>query len=267
MRHYFFTLQCKINTIEGNITMINKDDIVYFVNRTKPFLPRVSFGIIDAICEGWYYVDFLCIKECRYVDGVPFNDFKSTGWRKIPKEYRDCSYKIKPDITYRLTEDERSILQTLRIDRTDDIKSAYSMGLLVRSKEISHYQVTVELNRNNEYRFALELKSEYVRGTGKRIGYDKFKEEEVFLTYNDADTEKTRIISELKAEICMSDFEWNLRESRKVLKLLHDDALAKKYEDKLLSMKDFDDIEIKKIGDRIMWRYFSSKGEYKELEI
>ena len=53
----------------------------------------------------------------------------------------------------------------------------------------------------------------------------------------------------------------------KVLRLLHDDTLAKEYRRILLSMANVDDIEIKKIGNIIYYRYFSKKEPYKMVQL
>jgi hypothetical protein len=57
------------------------------------------------------------------------------------------------------------------------------------------------------------------------------------------------------------------REIDKVLRLLHDDTLAKEYRRILLSMANVDDIEIKKIGNIIYYRYFSKKEPYKMVQL
>ena len=79
--------------------------------------------------------------------------------------------------------------------------------------------------------------------------------------------EKERIEAKYKAERALSDYEWSVREIDKVLKLLHDDPLAKEYRRILLSMANVDDIEIKKVGNIIYYRYFSKKEPYKMVQL
>ena len=89
----------------------------------------------------------------------------------------------------------------------------------------------------------------------------------LYEAYSKAKEEKERIEAKYKAERALSDYEWSVREIDKVLRLLHDDTLAKEYRRILLSMANVDDIEIKKIGNISYYRYFSKKEPYKMVQL
>ena len=85
--------------------MIEIGQAVYFIE-SRGLDPVIKFGIVRDLWEdkGFYHyaVDFLSIKEHRYIKGIPFEEFTNTEWRKIPKELRDkahdtarCSMEIK----------------------------------------------------------------------------------------------------------------------------------------------------------------------------
>lgn len=71
--------------------MIEAGQAVYFIEN-RGMDPVIKFGIVRDLWEerGFYHyaVDFLSIKEHRYIKGIPFDEFTNTEWRKIPKEYR-----------------------------------------------------------------------------------------------------------------------------------------------------------------------------------
>lgn len=68
--------------------MIEAGQAVYFIEN-RGMDPVIKFGIVRCIWEerGFYHyaVDFLSIKEHRYIKGIPFDEFTNTEWRKIPK--------------------------------------------------------------------------------------------------------------------------------------------------------------------------------------
>lgn len=79
--------------------MIEAGQAVYFIEN-RGMDPVIKFGIVRGLWEerGFYHyaVDFLSIKEHRYIKGIPFDEFTNTEWRKIPKELRDKAYTIQP---------------------------------------------------------------------------------------------------------------------------------------------------------------------------
>ena len=85
--------------------MIEIGQAVYFIE-SRGLDPVIKFGIVRDLWEdnGFYHyaVDFLSIKEHRYIKGIPFEEFTNTEWRKIPKELRDKAYTIQPDVVWRL---------------------------------------------------------------------------------------------------------------------------------------------------------------------
>ena len=69
--------------------MIEAGQAVYFIEN-RGMDPVIKFGIVRGLWEerGFYHyaVDFLSIKEHRYIKGIPFDEFTNTEWRKIPKQ-------------------------------------------------------------------------------------------------------------------------------------------------------------------------------------
>lgn len=250
--------------------MIEAGQAVYFIEN-RGMDPVIKFGIVRGLWEerGFYHyaVDFLSIKEHRYIKGIPFDEFTNTEWRKIPKELRDKAYTIQPDVVWRLKPEERALLQTSFIDNPRDIERLYKAGLLVSKEKISTAHIEVELNRSNEYRIVkIQRGWTYDYGKDKRIGVI-LEACKLYEAYSKAKEEKERIEAKYKAERALSDYEWSVREIDKVLRLLHDDTLAKEYRRILLSMANVDDIEIKKIGNIIYYRYFSKKEPYKMVQL
>ena len=154
--------------------MIEAGQAVYFIEN-RGMDPVIKFGIVRDLWEerGFYHyaVDFLSIKEHRYIKGIPFDEFTNTEWRKIPKELRDKEYTIQPDVVWRLKPEERALLQTSFIDNPRDIERLYKAGLLVSKEKISTAHIEVELNRSNEYRIVkIQHEWTYDYGKDKRTG-------------------------------------------------------------------------------------------------
>lgn len=158
-------------------------------------------------------------------------------------------------------------MQTSFIDNPRDIERLYKAGLLVSKEKISTAHIEVELNRSNEYRIVkIQHEWTYDYGKDKRTGVI-LEACKLYEVYSKANEEKERIEAKYKAERALSDYEWSVRDIDKVLKLLHDDPLAKEYRRILLSMANVDDIEIKKVGNIIYYRYFSKKEPYKMVQL
>lgn len=175
--------------------------------------PVIKFGIVRGLWEerGFYHyaVDFLSIKEHRYIKGIPFDEFTNTEWRKIPKELRDKAYTIQPDVVWRLKPEERALLQTSFIDNPRDIERLYKAGLLVSKEKISTAHIEVELNRSNEYRIVkIQHGWTYDYGKDKRTGVI-LEACKLYEAYSKAKEEKERIEAKYKAERALSDYEWS----------------------------------------------------------
>lgn len=250
--------------------MIEVGQAVYFVE-IRGTEPAVKFGIVrDKWKQGkyeWYAVDFLSIKEHRYIKGIPFEEFTNTEWRKIPKELRDNAYKIQPEVVWRLKPEERALLKSSFIDNPRDIERLYKAGLLVSKEKISTAHIEVELNRANEYRI-VKIQHEWTYDYGKDKRTSVILEAcKVYEIYSEAKEEKERIEAKYRAERALSDYEWSVKEIDKILKLLHNEELAERCREKLLSMNDIEDLEIKKKEDKVYYRYFSKKTPYIELVV
>ena len=122
--------------------MIEAGQAVYFIEN-RGMDPVIKLVIVRGIWEerGFYHyaVDFLSIKEHRYIKGIPFDEFTNTEWRKIPKELRDKAYTIQPDVVWRLKPEERALLQTSFIDNPRDIESCIRLDYwYLKRKSLQH---------------------------------------------------------------------------------------------------------------------------------
>lgn len=248
--------------------MLEVGKVVYFVE-IRGRKPQVRYGIITAICEKAaepVIIDFLEIREHRYVKGIPIEEFTSTQWRKIPKEWREDSRLIETGLVYRLHSWEQELLKKCTVDNPEGIKELYDKGILVTKGKIVRWHIETEINRNNEYRIVKKIPHWTITyGEDKRT-FTTLPENKVYLTYKAALEEKKVIEDRWKAEAALSDYEWSVREIDKVLRFFPETDRGK-YREKLLSMENVDDLEIRKRLDKLEYRYFAPKSEWRELVV
>lgn len=248
--------------------MLEVGKVVYFVE-LRGRNPQVRYGIITAIDKNVVdpvMVDFLELREHRYVKGIPIEEFNDTQWRKIPKEWRGDSRLIETGLVYRLHSWEQELLKKCTMDNPESIKELYDKGILVTKDKIVGWHIETEINRNNEYRIVKKIPHWTITyGEDKRT-FTSLSESNVYLTYKEALEAKKAIEDKWKAEAALSDYEWSIREIDKVL-CFFPEADRGKYKEKLLSMENVEDLEIRKRLEKLEYRYFTPKSVWRELVV
>lgn len=241
--------------------------VVYFIEHGKLGY-QIRYGLVTDADTHWehHIIDFLVLREHRYVKSVPIQEFSDTPWRKIPKEWRDEPWKIETGETCHLRQWEKDALSISKVDDPNSIKDLYDKGILVTKNKIINWRVESELNRNKEYRIVRKIPVwTLTYGEDKRT-YTSLPDNEVFESYAEAQKRLEEIKEALRAEAALSDEEWSIKEIDKVLGYFDNKELVRKWRKKLLSMDHIEEIEIKKVNDTTLWwRYFSPRTVWQEL--
>ena len=245
--------------------MFSVGDIVYFVE-TRGRECSIRYGVITLVDAGKYFIDFLKLREHRYVKGIPIEEFEGTEWKKIPKEWQDDYRKIETGLIYRLSAEEKAFIQEKRIDNPADLKELYDKGILVTADKITNWKIETEINRNKEYRIVRVIPAwTLTYGEDHRTHLPK---KDIFTTYEEATQRAEEIKERWRTEDALTDEEWSIKEIDKVLRLFTDKERVKRWRAKLLSMDNIEELEIKKVDDNtVKWRYFSPRTEWKELVV
>ena len=246
--------------------MFSVGDIVYFVE-TRGRECSIRYGVITLVDAGKYFIDFLKLREHRYVKGIPIEEFEGTEWKKIPKEWQDDYRKIETGLIYRLSAEEKAFIQEKRIDNPADLKELYDKGILVTADKITNWKIETEINRNKEYRIVRVIPAWTLTYGEDHRTYTHLPKKDIFTTY-EATQRAEEIKERWRTEDALTDEEWSIKEIDKVLRLFTDKERVKRWRAKLLSMDNIEELEIKKVDDNtVKWRYFSPRTEWKELVV
>lgn len=247
-------------TAEKNCVFQN-GDVVYFVDKD-----RIGYGIYDVHIDeyGYAYVDLLELADHRYIDGIPIQDFKSeTEWRKLPKNWGYNSPELFK-VEDRTPDWEKERRKQLYIKNPEDIEAGLEEGILVYAKTVFHGVIEAEIDKHLGFRIV----KKYPHWT---FNYGKPNKEcarvydaDLFKTYEEAQERLYQKKEERNRELNMSDEEWSIKEIDKVLMFV-DNEYAKKCRNFLLMLPDVWDVEIRRSGGGIQWRWFSQKTKWVDI--
>jgi hypothetical protein len=249
--------------------MLKLEQIVYVVE-TIGRVANIRLGIVDSLDKNCCIVDFLVIKEHRYVKGTPIDEFKTTEWKSYPKVFREGKFreKFEPsvEVVWRLSKRDQELLRALRIDGVADMEEAYKEKLLVRASEVTDWDVRVEINRNNEYRIVKSIPAwTQTYGKDKRT-FVHLPKDKVYPSYELAQKAVKEWDAKWAKLDALTDFEWSVREIDKVLKQFPEED-RERYREILLSMPDIEDLEVRKRDGVLWYRWFTPKTEWEQLAL
>lgn len=237
-------------------------DIVYFLTRGmySQYNPELTvyYGIISDIIPETYhqytdykiYVDYLAVREHRYINDIPFQEFENTEWVSYKKSADvDQIEKDNLRIDFRLTKEEEDLLRSVKIDQKEILLEMCDIGLLVPQKTITQAFPHFQLERDR-WRIAWENPA---RGCW-RTDYEVLSPKELYSTYKEAKTELDRRKAEDAKIAAMSDEEYAIYESDNILNKLPDQKYAEACRKKIKELPNLGDCDFRRIGDTIQYR-------------
>ena len=238
------------------------NDIVYFVERSKRynFEYIIAFGIVieefsDAVC-----IERITFSENRYVDGVPYKNIPEFGkWQKLPKGW---SYDTKLfNLEYIRTKEELEQLQTLRIDKPEDIKKGLESGILIpmhlKDQSVPHSEI--------DKKYGWRLYKEHATGLTYQYPYVSLVNKElIYFTHEEAKRELQSIKDEMLRQSKLSDEEWSKEEISKTIDkwvtvTQPSPEEKQKVIDFLFNLKNIDKVETRFYMGNIQWKYEDRK--------
>lgn len=241
----------------------NKGDIVYWCHHDGHGKYSVHWGMVDEQYSDAVMIDYLEPRERRLVDGVPIDQFESEQrYRKLPKGWSYDTTLFK--ITYfDYTEEEKKF--RFSYDDPEKIKEAYDKGWLVKSKNIFHGQIEVDITKDG-----FRIRKTYPMWK-HHTDYVSIRPDRVYFTCAEAKKVVDQNIAEFMRQTELSDYEWSVEKIDETLAHYKNltgasDEEVKQYRDWLLAMKKVEDIETRLCGGEIQWRYWNNK-RWKNIEL
>lgn len=217
--------------------------VCYFV-RKNGHRWDIKFGTVEEHYPSAIVLQLYDLANTELIDGVPIEEFQHpTPWKKLPKGWSYDTELFK--VTYRGLD-----ISAIKLTDPQSILRAIQEGILIKVQD-------------KEYGFPYpEVTSEY----GWRIvfQYDKYcpsyvslQFDEVYETYEEAQSVVDAHIAELERQAALSDLEWSIEQIDHNL----DRAIFLSEENKkevgkfLLSQDRVEDIETRIYMNNFQWKY------------
>ena len=234
-------------------------DVVYWVERHRqpPYEYYIDYGIVDEEFSDAVCVERLHIRDHRFIDNIPYNDFPQfTHWKKLPKGWTYNTQLF--EMEWRSSKDW-SALGNLKINKPEDIKTAFEQGVLIYLKDYDQTVPHAEIDKKLGWRIRKEHDdSIYV------YPYVSLQKDNAFETYAEAKAMIDAQEAEWKRQSELTDEEWSVEQ------IDHDlQRWAKIYSKSpeevqkvrvfLLGMDKVEDIETRVFGGDFQWKYWKNK--------
>lgn len=239
------------NTIED----FEKGDIVFWAAKNATSKWRVKFGVIDFLSDCGAIIDLLSVREHRFVNGVPINEFKSeTKFKKLPKGW---SWNTE---LFEMTYEEIEVPEELNdLRKADNIETLLAMGYLVPMKEVFDGVIEAEITKEG-YRIIKNYPM-WRRQVPKSATVPYHK---LYNSYGLALEEVNKLNAEIERQATLTDEEWSIEEISKTIARYQSlygmtDTEAEKIVKFFASNKKVADIETRISSGELQWKYWKNK--------
>lgn len=234
-------------------------DVVYWVERHRqpPYEYYIDYGIVDEEFSDTVCAERLHIRDHRFIDNIPYNDFPQfTHWKKLPKGWTYNTQLF--EMEWRSNKDW-SALGNLKINKPEDIKTAFEQGVLIYLKDYDQTVPHSEIDKKLGWRIRKEHDdSVYV------YPHVTLQKDNAFKTYAEAQAVIDAQEAEWKRQSELTDEEWaveqidhDLQRWAKIYSKSPEET--QRVRDFLLSMDKIEDIETRVFGGDFQWKYWKNK--------
>lgn len=234
-------------------------DVVYWVERHRqpPYEYYIDYGIVDEEFSDAVCVERLHIRDHRFIDNIPYNDFPQfTHWKKLPKGWTYNTQLF--EMEWRSSKDW-SALGNLKINKPEDIKTAFEQGVLIYLKDYDQTVPHAEIDKKLGWRIRKEHDdSIYV------YPYVSLQKDNAFETYVEAKAVIDAQEAEWKRQSELTDEEWSVEQidydlQRWAKIYSKSPEEVQKVRVFLLGMDKVEDIETRVFGGDFQWKYWKNK--------
>ena len=223
--------------------------IAYYITWDAFNPPAIKFGLVEAHYTYSIVLTMLDVNRSgRSIEGVPYNEFTATEWRKLPKNW---NYQM------RLFELEWGnygyIMQRYKdIDVTDpkSILQAYNDGILVKTEDNDYGKVQTEIDRTHGWRIVKSYYNVKIPPWNKSFDF-----REVYKDYASAQTAIEKHNTDLERIMNMTDEEYAIYEFTKVID--ETPNISEKYrqhcKDFLMQQDNKEDIVVRRHSGGTVW--------------
>ena len=226
-------------------------DVVYWVERHRqsPYEYYIDCGIVDEEFSDAVCAERLHIRDHRFIDNIPYNDFPQF------KNYENTKLF---EIEWRSDKDW-SALGNLKINKPEDIKTAFEQGILIYLKDYDQTVPHSEIDKKLGWRIKKEHDdSVYV------YPHVTLQKDNAFKTYAEAQAVIDAQEAEWKRQSELTDEEWSVEQIDHDLQrwtkiYSKSSEEVQKVRDFLLGMDKVEDIETRVFGGDFQWKYWKNK--------
>ena len=246
---------------QNNCYMLNPQDlpigsVAYFI-KPSPFKKwEIGYGLVEMHYPHNIVLTMLDANRTgRSIEGIPYNDFTSTEWRKLPKGWRYDTelFKVEWDGAKELSKKYKAI----DVTNPDSILAAYYDGVLIKVEGNDYGVIDAEVDSKHGYRIIKKypMFAEPHPWNRSFLWNEVYKDYESAKAVIDRREEELRIISE------MSDVEYSIYEYTNTIDNAID--LPEEYREdckRFLSEQDkLEDIVVRRYQGMIQWKYDRNK--------
>lgn len=247
--------------VENQIYMLNPQDlpigsVAYYIKKHGFDRWEIDYGLVEMHYPHNITLTMLDVNRTgRTVEGVMYNDFVMTEWRKLPKGWRYDTklFEVKWDGAEELKEKWKAI----DVTKPDSIIKAYNERTLVKVEENDYGFIDSEIDSKHGYRIV----KRYPMFAEPHPWNRSFMWNEVYKDYESAKAVIEQRESELRRISEMTDEEYSIYEYTNTIDNAID--LPQEYRDgckRFLSEQDkIEDIVVRRYGGMIQWKYDKNK--------
>lgn len=233
----------------------NNGDIVYWCNNSGGKY-SVKWGIVDEQYSDAVRIDFLELKEDRFINGIPIDEFIERSLNKKSKKLpKGWSYNTQLyTLTHERSEEEKEKIRGIKIDNPEALKVAYKEGLLVKSCTKFNGKIDTDITKEG-YKIIAKWEPHMTNAT--------IAPHRLYLRYIDAQNEVDANIVELKRQSELSDYEWSVEQIENTLQrwgyIYGSPEEVDNYRTWILDRDNVEDIETRIYEGNIQWKYYKNK--------
>lgn len=247
--------------VNNKIYMLNPQDlpigsVAYFIKSNPSRKWEIGYGLVEMHYPHNIVLTMLDVNRTgRSIEGVPYNDFTMTEWRKLPKGwgYNTRLFKVE----WNGAEELEAKWKAIDVSNPDSILDAYNGGVLVKVENNDYGIIDSEVDSKHGYRII----KRYPMFAEPHPWNRSFMWNEVYKDYESAKAVVEQYENELRKISDMTDKEYSIYEYTNTIDNAVD--LPQEYRDdckKFLSEQDrVEDIVVRRFDGMIQWKYDRNK--------